>query len=1032
MSSPFKRLYPPQHHQVEGGNTIPAKRLAQTIVWFVVAIVMLASGRSTADETPTTSDTLSKSPTVTSQPDSGAGANSAAVSPPKSPTDNSVESPQNVNNSISTLSEEEEDDSFFSKLYRWMTRQDHSKVNASTQEKALAELTASWDFQRQGDNNLDLWPDDWKRTVSREYPKYLPVEIVARNRDLDKGSIEAGKSIGKMYVGWKRGRLPSKVVLESLPPEIDKLFDKAIDRCLEMRLDGGSINLCSPNITIEPRFYYSMQLDMQCQDLSDHRVWAQLEILDEQDNIISTHATSQLTGNAPWHSLEINALQEKPMPLARKGRVRIMVEGPKSSSAQGVVRVDRIRIWKVPRIRMTLDRAANIFAEGEEVRVRVVATGLSEENRVVQFQLLDRFGKKIEEAAIRFERPKDRETLISTELAELGIQEFNELEVDGEAIWKPTVREPGFYSVRVELGRAANQTLYRIVSLAVINSDVSSGKGRFGWSLTADSMPADFHHLPTLAQQAALGWIKIPVWYDPHDLEKSDEYAWLIDRLQNLGLRCIGVLDLPPKHIRSTFSTSGTANAAQLFQDKDLWQPHLDPVMTRMSLSLVLFQLGSDKDLSFQGYSNLAQRLGDIRKHLQEFGQDIQVGLPWNWLDAGPVNVNTPSDFITLRAYPPLTSDELESYVQLLGEEAHMRWIALEPLDSRRYPTEHRIQNLVERMIVAAKYRVEAAFIPDPIHEHTGMMLSDGSPTVLFLPWRTLAYHLTGAQYVGAFALRGGTTNYVFERDGEAILIGWNHSKTTEQLYLGEDIRVCDLWGNTRTPETVVDGSFKEQVVEFGSEPVIVTGLNLPIARWRISFKLSNYDNQVPGAARFKLKAAFSNGFDQSVVGSLELFAPELIHNSSVKKPFDLTNRQDVELPIDLNLRPDASTGKQMVTAIFEIQSGTQYRFRVFHPLYIGAQDIEVELSYEVDPDGNLVIRQDLVNNTDRVLDFECTLFAPDRVHVRQQLLQIPPGRVTRYYRLEKATELKGKTIWLRCQQLDNGRFLNYRTNVDW
>lgn len=1027
MSSPFKRLYPPQHHQVEEGYAFPGKIFAQAILAFTLAIVVLTCGRSTADEnsptTPASANTSEKSNSTAAAPVAPAAPQpaSADASPTAATSDPAV---PNV--------DEAEEPSFLSKLYSWAMRVDSSKTNASTQEKALAELTASWDFQRAGDNNLDLWPDDWKRTVSREFPKYLPIQIVSRNPELDAASIEAGKSVGKIYVGWKRGRLPAKVVLETLPPEVDKLFDKAIDRCLEMRLDGGAINISSPTIPIEPRFYYSMQLDMKCHELIDHRVWAQLEILDEQDNIISTHTTQQLTGDSSWRTLEINALQERPMPNARKGRVRLIVDGPKSSSAQGVVHVDRIRIWKVPRIRMTLDRAANIFTEDEAVRVRVVATGLSEENRLVHFHLLDRNGKTLDKAAIRFERPKDKERLVSTELAELGIQEFSELEVDGEAIWKPQIGEPGFYSIRVELGRAANQTLYRVVSLAIINSDVSNGKGRFGWSLTADSMPNDFHHLPTLAQQAALGWIKIPVWYDPHDLEKSDEYAWLIDRLQNLGLRCIGVLDLPPKNIRSTFSTSGTANAAQLFQDADLWQPHLDPVMTRMSLSLVLFQLGSDKDLSFQGYTNLSERLNEIRKHLQEFGQDIQVGLPWNWLDFNAGDTKTPSDFMTLRTSPPLTSDELESYVSLLGEEAHMRWISLEPLDSRRYPSDQRIQNLVERMLVAAKFRVEAAFVPEPIHEHNGMMLADGSPTLLFLPWRTLSYHLTGAQYVGSFALRGGTTNYVFERDGEAILVGWNGTKSTEQLYLGEDVKVCDLWGNVKAAETVVDGSFREQSVEFGSEPIVVTGLSLPVARWRISFKLSNHDNQVPGATRFKLKAAFSNGFDQAVVGSLEIFAPELIHNSSVKKPFDLTTRQDVELPIDLNLRPDASTGKQMVTAIFDIQAGTQYRFRVFHPLYIGAQDIEVELSYEVDQDGNLVIRQDLVNNTNRVLDFECTLFAPDRVHIRQQLLQVPPGRVTRFYRLEKATELKGKTVWLRCQQLDNGRFLNYRTNVDW
>jgi hypothetical protein len=1068
MSSPFQRLYPPQRIRVAGGQIIPTLTLLRVILALsVVIVVSLSSGSMAGEDPPTGAETTDNSaaipadatptPAVTPASEvpataapvvgapvvngtaSPANSGSAPTAAPSETTASPAPTATSDSSSASTIASSSVADSstppkptFSARLWDWFMQRDTSQTTASTQEKALAEMTASWEFQRAGDSNLDQWPDEWKRTVSREYPKYLPVEIVARNKALDEASIEAGKSLGKMFVGWKRGRLPSSIVLETLPKEVDHLFDKAIDRCLEMRLDGGSINLCSPIIPIEPRFYYNMQLEMSCQELSDHQVWAQLEILDEKENVLSVHPTRHLTGNQGWSSLEVNALQERPVANAHFGRVRILVEGPKSSSAAGVVQVDRIRIWKVPRIRMTLDRPANVFAEGEKVRVRVVATGLSEESRVVQFELLDRHGKRMENASIRFEKPKEKELLVNTELAGLEETGLNELEVDGEAIWNPQVSKPGFYTIRVELGRAANQTLYRVVSLAVINDDVSTGKGRFGWSLTADTMPADFHHLPTLAQQAALGWIKVPVWYDPHDLDKSDDYAWLIDRLQNLGLRCIGVFDLPPKHVRESFSTTGANNAAQLFQDPELWQPHLDPVLTRMSLSLVLFQLGADSDLSFQGYSNLASRLAEIRKHFQGFGQDIQVGLPWSWLDVGPTSVNTPSDFITLRTSPPLTSEELESYVKILGAEAHMRWISLEPLDARRYPAQHRIQNLAERMLVASKHRVEAAFAPNPIHENTGLMLADGSPTVLFLPWRTLAYHLTGTQYIGSFSLRGGTNNYVFERDGEAIMVAWNNKITKEQLYLGEKVQVCDLWGNRHEPETIVDGTFREQAIEFNSEPVVVTGLSLPVARWRISFKLSNYDNQVPGASRFKLKANFANGFEQSVVGSLELFAPELIHNSSVKKAFDLSTRQEFEMPIDLNLRPDASTGKQMVTAIFDIQAGTQYRFRVFHPLYIGAQDIEVELSYEVDPDGNLVIRQDLVNNTEKTLDFECTMFAPDRVHVRQQMLQIPPGRVTRYYRLPNAAELKGKTVWLRCEQLDTGRFLNYRTNIDW
>jgi hypothetical protein len=78
------------------------------------------------------------------------------------------------------------------------------------------------------------------------------------------------------------------------------------------------------------------------------------------------------------------------------------------------------------------------------------------------------------------------------------------------------------------------------------------------------------------------------------------------------------------------------------------------------------------------------------------------------------------------------------------------------------------------------------------------------------------------------------------------------------------------------------------------------------------------------------------------------------------------------------------------------------------------------------------VIRQDLVNNTSKVVDFECTLYVPERVHQRQQLLQVAPGRMTRYYRYERGTELKGKVLWLKCKQLNSNQYLNYRATINW
>jgi hypothetical protein len=899
-------------------------------------------------------------------------------------------------------------------------------------DQALAELTASWDFQRSSDTNFDRWPDGWQRYLGRNFPRYINIEIAARNTELEESSLKAGQSIGKLWLAWQRGKIPNGLKLETLPPEVDKLLDTTVNRCLEMRLNGGSIDISTPLMAIEPRFYYSLQFDLQTVELSDHKVSAQIEILDGKKNLLSVHPTATRSGNNAWQRIEIDALHDRPQPAARFGRVRFMVQGPTSSAAGGIVRIDRIRVWKVPRIRLTLDRPINTFNEGEPVHVRVIATGLSEQDRRVDFQLFDHHGEVIEKAQRKFEKPKERELLISTDFSGVELSDDEHLQVDGEAVWEPSVREPGFYTLRAELGRADNQPIYRSLSFAILNGDVSTGKGRFGWSFNTESLPHVVNHIPILAQQAALGWIKIPVWYDPHDLRRSDEISWLLDRLQNLGMRCIGVFDQPPTHLKSQFSSTDTTNAATLFQDPQVWQPQLEPILTRTSLNIMLYQLGSDDDFSFQGYSNLSERIDLIRKHFQTYGQDINIGLPWSWLDFDPETFQNSCDFVTLQAIPSLTSAELGSYIKLLENNSHLRWISIAPLDARYYPAEQRVQDLVERMIQASKNRIEAAFIPNPMDPNTGIMQSDGSPSLLFLPWRTIAFHLTGATYIGTFSLPGGSTNFVFERNGEAILIGWNNHRTIEQIYLGDDVQIADLWGNTSQAEAVTDASFQEQRIEFGPEPIIVTGLSLPIAKYRISFMLANNENNTPGATKVKLSATFANGFDQPAVGLLELYSPDLLANTSVKRNFDLKNLENAELGLELLLRPDASSGTQNITAIFDIYSEKKYRFRVFHPLYIGAKDIEVELSYELDKDGNLVIRQDLVNNTSKVVDFECTLYVPERVHQRQQLLQVAPGRMTRYYRLERGTELKGKVLWLKCKQLNSNQYLNYRATMNW
>ena len=118
----------------------------------------------------------------------------------------------------------------------------------------------------------------------------------------------------------------------------------------------------------------------------------------------------------------------------------------------------------------------------------------------------------------------------------------------------------------------------------------------------------------------------------------------------------------------------------------------------------------------------------------------------------------------------------------------------------REVPIEARVADLVRRMIDAKLQGAEAVFCPEPFSTDRGLMNDDGTPGELLLPWRTTALMLGGAKYLGSLQLPGGSTNHIFLRDGEAVMVVWNDRPTRETLYLGEKVRQVDLWGRSTKP----------------------------------------------------------------------------------------------------------------------------------------------------------------------------------------------------------------------------------------
>ena len=229
--------------------------------------------------------------------------------------------------------------------------------------------------------------------------------------------------------------------------------------------------------------------------------------------------------------------------------------------------------------------------------------------------------------------------------------------------------------------------------------------------------------------------------------------------------------------------------AAELFAPPvKVWYPSLEPTMLRLATQVRWWQLGTDEDTSFVGSTDLPAKIADVKGALDRLGQDVCVGIGWDWRAALPAAAKPPWQFLTLSAQPPLEAAELARQLDAPRAAGTVRWVVLRAFPAEGHTPQARVEDLVRRMLAAKMRGADGIFCPDPFDAQCGLMEPDGSPGELLLPWRTTALMLGGAKVLGAAELPGGSASAVFTRRGEAVLVLWNPRPQDETLYLGPNL----------------------------------------------------------------------------------------------------------------------------------------------------------------------------------------------------------------------------------------------------
>ena len=700
--------------------------------------------------------------------------------------------------------------------------------------------------------------------------------------------------------------------------------------------------------------------------------------------------------------------------------VGLHLEPTARADVHGAASFADVWVGRLPRMTLKTDRRDNVYVAPARPKVSCIASGFAEENSRVVFELLDLSGRVI---------ATEQQQLVTTAKANAARPESEPADaahasgIVGTAVWTPPIPDLGFYRVRVAMPGRVGVVHQRELSLAVVRSQPSPANGEFGWTLPGGENPLTLGELTELLSQAGVNWVKFPVWTSSQDSARSDRLVWFAERLHFQHIEMVGLLSQPPAELLKQLGDADHPLAAQVFSaEPALLYPSLEPALTSLSLKVRWWQLGSDKDTSFVGYPNAAEKVTQLRKFAARFGQQVFLGIGWSWLHELPTEPQA-WEFVSLSADPPLTWEEQTAYLKLSAKVKTRRWVVLEPLPKDGYAAEVRAGDLARRMLAAKIEGADGIFVPEIFSTDHGLMNDDGTVGDLLLPCRTTALALAGAKYIGSVNLPGNSENRIFDRDGEIVMVVWNDRPTAERLYLGDDVRQLDLWGRTTKPKE--DNG--EQVLPVGPLPVFVTGLNGAVLKWRMSAKLAVTQWPSVFEAVHNNALVVKNSFGQGISGQIKMIAPEGWRNSAAEVSFKLASGETLNQPFDVVLPPDAATGRQDIRFDFDIMADRRYKFSVIRQIDVGTDDVTLVASTRLNDQGELEVEQRLTNDTDKIVSFKCFLYAPDRLPIVTQVVEQGRGTDTKSYRLAHGSELIGKTLLLRADEIAGQRILNYR-----
>jgi len=672
---------------------------------------------------------------------------------------------------------------------------------------------------------------------------------------------------------------------------------------------------------------------------------------------------------------------------------------------------------------------------GEKVTLRCSANGMTSDQPSIEFILVDHTGIIVSSVNKLFtpeESPQPK--LISSRAPRTPSK--NKIDWDGNCVWIIEGLEPGYYEITTKLGKGKAGGFDPEEQFVVLPNEVPKAPDpRFGWTMSPGKNnlnDMNTSRLLELLRLGQVGKVKLPIWYDFEDAVASKLARDRIDRVQMAGIGCVGVIASPPTSLLRHFPRHTPDESGSDLEDSLVVQTFLEPVMREMCVRISDFQIGWDNETELVSNPRLGTSLESIKTLSRRYGQDAQLIAARNPTSQ---QADVPQiDRWHLHSTKPFTAAEIGVATERKQKSEFGNqdpWLSLTPINTTDYSLAVRVQDLAARMLKVAGdslLQQTTAWISNPADQQVGILDVDGGPREMFLPFRSMSRALSGMRQIGSLPIPSLGVNYLVVAGDQAKIIAWSTRPTTAQLYLGDNVSAHDVWGRQIKIKQETTPNGLEQRLTIDKWPIIIDGVDVRAARWRMGIGLEAPRIDPLVGQTQELKVLFENPFDGRASGQVTIIAKSILVEDATAN-FDVDGRSNSVITVPVRVKPDANTAAAAIQMKFSIQSETPVTFVADQEIQVGTSDFTFETRYEINGNNELRLTLEVSNHQSVPLNFDCILLIPERPRARTQISGLKE-QITKTMTLENASDLIGKTLWLRCEQIGTNRVLNYRIEI--